>query len=247
MAKIMTTIARVYFTLYIINSYYRLSNYVNMINMNFNTLNWYISFLVPVIGVGFFGWSAFSIIFFFCIESFLLGIFFVIKGLVGIYYTRKLSGVIFILLFSAIYFVHLVALTIVVGNGGEYFNVPVIPSLVSVIGSFLILLIPNILETIEFAKASKKDHINKKELGSAIDLIFDFKETMFRVFILWFIQPVVFGVVFLDAYFHLPSLITSLIVIAIFCAVRFMFESNSQKERQSASNTFNIFNGSSLR
>lgn len=204
-----------------------------MIHMNINKLNWYISFLVPVIGVGFFRWNAFSIIFFFCIESFLLGVFFVIKGLVGIYHTRKMKGVVFLLLFCAIYFVHLVVLTIVVGNGGEYFNVPVIPSLVSLIGSFVVLLIPNLFETIEFSRALQKDQITKRELGSAVDLIFDFKETMFRVFILWFAQPVVFGIVFLDSYWSMPSILSSLIVIIVFCAIRFWVESALQKERES--------------
>ena len=202
--------------------------------MNPNKLNWYVSFIVPLIGVGIFGWNAFSIILFFCFESFLLGAFLVIKGLVGIYHTRKLKGVIFLLLFCGIYFIHLFALTVLIGSVGEHFGIIVLPSLVSIIGSILILLIPNVFEVIALSKAMAKERgdITKIDLSAGADMILDFKETMFKVFILWLIQPVVWGIIFLDSYTRLPSIVTSLIVIAIFCAVRYWVESKSQRDRE---------------
>jgi hypothetical protein len=200
--------------------------------MNLDKARWYISFLVPVIGVTFFSWNTFSILFFFCIESLLFGLFFVLKGLIGIYYSRKLKGVLFLIFFCGLYFVHILLLTVIVGDIGKYFNAMLIPSYLNMSMIFLLLLIPNIHELVCFYKVSKKSDTTLKNFGHVVDMIFDFKETMLRIFILWLTLPFVFGIIYADMYWHPPFMISKIVAIIIFATIQFSVDSYSKKERE---------------
>ncbi len=201
--------------------------------MNLDKVRWYVSFLVPVMGVSFFDWNVFTILLFFWVESFLQGLFFVLKGLVGVYYSRKIKGIYFLIFFSLLYFIQLFVLVVLVGDVGEYFHAIQLPSFLSLGIGIMSLIVPNITELKNLSRVLKKVNPTVKDLGPVVDLFFDFKETMLRIFILWLTLPFVFGIIFADAYWKFPLLVTEIVVIIIFTTVRFLFDSYSKKQRES--------------
>lgn len=207
--------------------------------MNSNKLKWYIPFLIPIFGVLFFNWNPFSIIFFFSLESLVIGVFLALKGLISIFYTRKFKGIMFLLSFCLIYFVHLVFLILLTGGLGEYFG-EISISYSNFLASIITLLILKLIEVIYLLKAFKADNpLNKEDTRVMLDFLFDFKETMFKVFILWFTLIPVYIIIFINSlynysYRYIPSILIGAFIILIFIIIRNWVELRFAKERVEA-------------
>lgn len=208
----------------------------------------YVPYLIPVVGVVLFGWSAIVILFYFCVENLLRGLFFVIRGLVMVF---RGGGIGFLIVFSLLYFTHA---TLVFQ--GVFASVPEsflksVPSILFISLNILILLIPHIFELRTFISSVgslekitlkiKEDKLPKKELGKRIknedlapllDFVFDVKEMFSRIALLWF-TIAISSVVLLFTQFVVDSRFTDgIVMILIFSFIHYKFENFARKERQ---------------
>ncbi len=213
-----------------------------------NKLIEYIPYFIPVVGVMLFGWSTIVILFYFCVENLLRGLFFVIRGLVMVF---RGGGVGFLILFSLLYFTHA---TLVFQ--GVFTSVPEsflksVPSLLFIALNILILLIPHIFELRTFISSAdsiekialkiKEAKLPKRGLGTRIknedlvpllDFVFDVKEMFNRIVLLWF-TIAISSVALFFAQFVVDSRFTDgLIMIVIFSLIHYKFENFARKERQ---------------
>lgn len=213
-----------------------------------NKLIEYIPYLIPVVGVVLFGWSTIVILFYFCVENLLRGLFFVIRGLVMVF---RGGGVAFLILFSLLYFTHA---TLVFQ--GVFASVPEsflksVPSLLFIGLNILILLVPHIFELRTFIGSVgslekitlkiKEDKLPNKEIGKRIknedlapllDFVFDVKEMFGRIALLWFTIAISSVVLFFTQFVVDSRFTDGIVMILIFSLVHYKFENFARKERQ---------------
>ncbi len=213
-----------------------------------NKISEYIPYIIPVVGVMLFGWSTVIVLFYFCVENLLRGLFFVIRGLVMVF---RGGGVGFLIVFSLLYFTHA---TLVFQ--GVFASVPEsflksVPSLLFIGLNILILLVPHIYELRTFIGSVgslekitlkiKEDKLPKKELGKRIknedlapllDFVFDVKEMFNRIVILWFTIAISSVVLFLTQLVVDSRFTDGLIMIVLFSLIHCKFENFARKERQ---------------
>lgn len=209
------------------------SNHATINAVNSSRLGLCITLIVPIVGVIFFDWNAFAVIFFYCIENFLLGFFFLTQGLIGVFYNKKLSGLGFLFFFSLIYFGHSFLLSGAVLSIGQQFSTLILPTYISIVMAFISLLIPNIFDLIKFMNMCRKNitKIDIKNQAPAINFVLNFKEIMLRLIIIWVTLMLIFILFLGSSYFGVSSVLASFAIITIFSGIRFFFNQHALKER----------------
>ncbi len=213
----------------------------------------YITYFVPVIGVCFFGWNAYFVLLFFCIENILQGVFFFLKGLVCIRYG---GGFMFLLVFGLIYFFHIIFLFNGVNEIANMFHIIAIPSIYTIAINVLLVSIPNFINLFHFAKTQKtitaittnknlskkeiKNELVKKDISPLINFILSAKEMMLRIATLWLTMPFVMIILFLSIYFHFVVLVSSTLLVIVFSIIHFKVETYLLSERVKIFNLYNL-------
>lgn len=213
-----------------------------------NKLIEYIPYLIPVVGVVLFGWSPFVVLFYFCVENLLRGLFFVLRGLVMVF---NGGGIGFLLVFTLLYLTHATVLFNSIFTFLPQSFSTSLPGQIAIVLNLLILSIPHIADLRIFIRstndiekiynAGKLEKVSKKEMAERmkkqdvaplLDFIFDTKEMFNRVIVLWITLPVAGLIIYIVQFLKATDFIDSIILIAIFSFVHYKFEKNALQERR---------------
>lgn len=216
-----------------------------IVGMDFQKIGRYFPYLIPIVGVLFFNWSAFGVLLFFCIENILQGVFFLLRGIVSVHYG---GGTGFLIAFCFLYFMHALGMTQMIFYLGQTLGIMSIPSFGILAINAAILSVPHFVNLFQFEASlkvitpivsqtgiSKNEIISdmkKEDMTPIIDLLLNTKEMFYRVGALWLTTPFAFIIVFLSLTFKFPPLLISVLLISVFSFFHYFSDKYALLERQ---------------